>query len=613
MAELPLEKLKGMVSTSADLTSHARGQSERDRDYRDHHQWTREEISILNQRKQPIVVSNHVARKVDAMLGIETQSRVDPKAHPRTPRDEQSADMATKALVFVDDNTRFDAKRTEAFENLVVEGYGGVEVIVEEKRGRPEIGINRLRWEEIFFDPYSREKDFSDAAYMGTQKWMTLDAALELYSPVYQGEEPLEQVLETHLTASQDGETYEDRPQHANGFRWMDRKARRVRVAQMYYKRGGTWYLAIFCGGATIFNEESPYLDDDGKPDNAMILMSAYVDRENNRYGVVRSMISQQDEINKRRSKYLHLLSSRQTVGVKGAVNSVEAMKRELDDPRGHVELNLEAFEDAARAGVKPFEIIGTTDLSVGQAGLLQEAKDEIDQMGPNPSLIGQTQGGASGRAIMAQQQAGMAQLGPVYEVLRDWTLRVYRVVWARIKQFWTEERWVRVTDEAGAVEFVGLNVPQGYVEVVDMQSGQPTLQPQIENKVADMDVDIVMDATPEYATLRHEQFEKLADLMAKGAPIPPEMLIEASSFPDKAKFLQTMKERGAEQQQIQQQLQAMQQQIEQMKAQAEIESKQASAAKDAASAQKIMAEVAETQADTEKTMVETQRLALGY
>jgi hypothetical protein len=48
------------------------------------------------------------------------------------------------------------------------------------------------------------------------------------------------------------------------------------------------------------------------KPDNAIVAMSCYVDRENNRMGIGRDMRSPQDEFNKRRQKLLHMLNNRQ-------------------------------------------------------------------------------------------------------------------------------------------------------------------------------------------------------------------------------------------------------------------------------------------------------------
>lgn len=623
MAQLDLGQLKIMVEQSADLTAEARLRSERDRDYYDGHQWTAEELEALRKRKQPPTVINRIQRKIDAMVGIEQRGRTDPKAYPRNPQDQEAADVATKALVFVDDDTRLDAKKSAAFENMLIEGYGGVEVIVEQvntKRGpRMDVAINRLRWEEIFFDPHSREKDFSDAAYVGTQKWMSLDAALELYEGVYQGDADLEDVLLTSMSSVTDGETYDDRPLSTQTMRWGDKRQKRVRVAQMYYKRKGVWYLAIFCGGGMIYNEVSPYLDEQGEPTNPVILMTAYIDRDNRRYGLVRGMISQQDEINKRRSKLLHQLNSRQTMGVKGAV-SVTAMKAAMARADGHVEVDPAIMDAAREMGMRPFEIIQNQDQVMGQFQLLQESKAEIDLVGPNPSLVGQTSSGASGRAIQAQQQAGLAELAPIYDSLRDWTIRVYRAIWERIQQFWTEERWIRVTDEDRAPEFVGLNVVQGYMQVIDMQTGQPVIQPQVQNAVAEMDVDIIIEDAPDYVSLRHEAFEQLSEMAARGIPIPPEMVIEASSLHNKADLLERLREQqeqaaqgNAQAMQLQQQMMQMQAQLEQMTAQAKAQKDMAGAVKDAAQADKIRAETQGEVADTAKTVVETQRLALGF
>jgi hypothetical protein len=613
-----------MVETAADLTDTARQLSERDRDYYDGHQWTGEELEALKKRKQPPTVINRIQRKIDAMVGIEQRGRTDPKAYPRNPGDEEAADVATKALVFVDDNTRFDVKKSAAFENLLIEGYGGVEVIVEPvrtKQGpRMEITVNRLRWEEIFFDPHSREKDFSDASYLGTQKWMSLDAALELYEGVYQGEDDLEDMLMASMSNVADGDTYEDRPLSQQTMRWGDKRQKRVRVAQTYYRRKGLWYLAIYCGGGIIYNEVSPYQDENGEPTCPIILMTAYIDRDNRRYGLARTMISQQDEINKRRSKLLHQLNSRQTMGIKGAV-SVTAMKAAMSRADGHIEVDPSIMDAAREIGMRPFEVIQNGDQVMGQFQLLQESKAEIDMVGPNPSLVGQTEGGASGRAIQAQQQAGLAELAPIYDSLRDWNIRVYRAMWQRIQQFWTEERWIRVTDEDKAPEFVGLNVPTGGGQIVDIQTGQVQMEPmQRQNAVAEMDIDIMIEDAPDYVSLRHEAFEQLSEMAARGIAIPPEMIIEASSLHNKRDLLERLTQQQeaasqgqAQMMQVQEQMMQMQAQLEQMKAQATAEKDMATAAKMAADADKIRAETQGELADTAKTVVETQRLALGF
>jgi hypothetical protein len=377
-------ELRTMVDVAGELTESSREHSEVCRDYYDSHQWTAAEKSVLAKRKQPILTVNRVKRKIDAVVGIEQKGRVDPRALPRNPQDEQGADVATKALVFIDDLERFDVKRSAFCYNLSIEGTGGIEVCAKEKKGVFDPCLIRLRWEELFYDPFSRELDFSDAGYTGVQKWMTVETAIEFCNGYDHGMEPdeLRSMLERTLHAT--GQTYEDRPAEAAGAQWGDRTKKRIKLAYLYYKHGGAWRLALLCGGGTIYDEPSPYLDENGKPENAMILQSCYIDRENRRYGIVTDMISMQDEVNKRRSKLLHQLNSRQTQGQKGSVD-VAKVKRELALPDGHVE-----YEQDPQSTFPSFQIIPQSDQISGQFELLQESKAEIDMLGPNASLLGQ-------------------------------------------------------------------------------------------------------------------------------------------------------------------------------------------------------------------------------
>jgi hypothetical protein len=593
-AGLGHKDLKRMVETASDETDEARARSEQCRDYYDSKQWTEEERRVLNKRKQPVLTINRIKRKVDSIVGIEQKGRVDPRALPRNPDDEDAADVATKALVYVEDITRFDAIRSAFCYNLAIEGYGGVEVTVREKAAGFDPELTRLRWEEIFFDPFSRDLDFGDAEYVGVQKWMNLDKAIDVANGYDHGLDPkvLSEMLQ-HSMENTSGSTYDDRPASAT-VSWGDKKKKRVKLAHMYYRCEGTWYLALLCGGGVIYNEVSPYLDytdsPEGKPDCAIILQSCYIDRDNGRYGVVLDWISAQDEVNKRRSKALHMLNSRQTMGQRGAVADTKIMKRELALPDGHVE-----YDQDPNSTAPSFQIIPNQDQLQGQLELLQESKGEIDMLGPNASLLGQLDGAQSGRAIIAQQQAGMAELAPFYDNLKDWTLRVYRAMWNRIRQFWTEPRFIRVTDETEGLEFLGVNQPM-MRPVMDPMTGQPAMgpdgqpamepvvdpktgEPILENNVGSLDIDIIIDMTPEYASLQQEEFQSLVELAKSGMmQFPPDVLIEASSLRNKRKIIEKMNDPQA-------------QQAQQAAMQLEMQGKQAEIAKMGAETEKMGAE----------------------
>ena len=598
-----LGRVKGMIEQAADLTQTARAMSEQDRDYYDHHQYSADEVAVLQARRQPILPNNAIQKKIDALVGIEQQGRTDPRAYARRPGGDAAAEAATAALVFVDDATRFDQKKSYVFENMCIEGYGGCEVVVEEKRGQFWVAINRLRWEEIVFDPHSREKDFSDAAYMGYMKWMSKDAAMTALAPIYDGTaDELSTLLDASMRNPQDGETYEDRPFESNSFRWSDKRQKRVRVATLYYLDKGVWHLCIFTAGGFIWTGESPYLDSETqKPANAIELATAYIDRENRRYGPTRAMLSSQDEINMRRSKLLHMLNNRQTIGVKGAVDDVAHMKRELSMGDGHVEVDVEAAMGAAEAGMRPFELIQNQDQVVGQFQLLQESKKDIDQYGPNAALLGSLGSTASGRAIMAQQQAGFAELAPLYDSLRDWQLRVYRAMWSRIKQFWTDERWIRITGQDGSTQFLAFNEQVG-MEQYQREDGIIGLRPIVSNPIAEMDVDIVIDDVQDYATLRQEQFEQMASLAEQGYPIPPEMLIETSSIRNKKEIMEAMNAQNERQNAMQGQM-----------AQLETAEKAAGIEKTRSETQENMSQTVKNLADAQTKSAETNVRLLEY
>src|SRR5689334_24546501 len=94
---------------------------------------------------------------------------------------------------------------------------------------------------------------------------------------------------------TQPTDTYDDRP------RWFDRGRKRVQILEHYYKQGDGWYRVVFSRVGIIEGpQKSVYVDcETRKPECPLILQSLYVDRNGNRYGVVKRYKDLQDEINR--------------------------------------------------------------------------------------------------------------------------------------------------------------------------------------------------------------------------------------------------------------------------------------------------------------------------
>ena len=556
------ERIRKMVREYLDTMEEARDRAALSRDYYDGKQWTKEEIATLRQRGQAPIVFNRIKRKVDSILGVERNRRTDPKAYPRTPRDEQSADIVTQALRFVSDQTRLNNIFSGAFECGMIEGAGACEVIMD---GPEDIRVNLIPWDEFIFDPRSSRHDFSDARYLGVLKWMDADDAVALYPD--KGKE-----IEAGITGSEKAfvadQSVDDKPSSGT---WIDRKRRRVQVCQLYYKQGAEHNYAVVVGSTLVMDGPSYYRDEKGKTVCPIEAFSAYVDRENNRYGVVHDMRGPQDEINHRRSKAVHFLHSRRVMAQQGAVADVAQAKREIARPDGWVEV----------VDPQAVQVLDTAQETTGNLNMLQEAKAEIDLLGPNNALQGKGTEDQSGRAIIAQQQAGLAELAPLYDRFNDFKLRVYRATWARIKQFWKAPKWVRITDDEQATQFIGLNQIN-----VDPMTGQP----QVSNPVAQMDVDVILETGPDTVTLQSEEFEQLAQIMPQLAALPPPYalaLIEASSLPAQRKKKMTeLLSGGGEQSPEAQAMAQKQAEMAERAAMAEIATKESSAALNMAKAQ---------------------------
>lgn len=548
------------VNDSEDLTLQARATAEKCRDYYDSKQWTPEEAAELTKRGQAATVINRIKPKVDGLLGMEKTQRTTAKAFARTPKHAAGADAATEAVRFVLQDNFYNQIRSNALENLCIEGSGGCEVVVKPEGDDWRIMIYPVYWDRMIYDPHSRRKDFSDARYLGQVVWMDFDEAVATYP---EGRDVLSDMIDTNSN------TYEDKP------RWMDSARERAKIVELYYREGGEMKYCCFTrGGYLKAPMVSPYKNEEGETEWSYEFASAFVDRDNNRYGSVLQLLDVQDEINKRRSKALHLMSVRQIRLERGAVEDVNQVRRELAKPDGVVETT---------PGME-FEVLKTGDMAAAQANLLTDAKMEIDSVGFNAAVSGKDQRAQSGIALQARTQAGQTELAPLFDVLRHLDIRVYRKVWNRIKQYWKAEKWIRVTDDEANLQWVGLNKPVTRGEQMLQMAQQQKVPPEqlamleqriaadpmmsevvgTENEIAELDVDIVMADAPDVASMEVEQFQALAEVMKSGAPpMLMDALIESSQIPHKERVLKRLRGEVDIPPQVQQQMEQMQEQLQ--------------------------------------------------
>lgn len=606
-----IEELRRRSEGARDDPRGRRSKSKKAREYYDGPgQLTSEVRQTLRLRAQPPIYTNRIRPAVNGVLGVLEQARSDPQAYPRNPGDQDAADVVTKVLRFIADQSDFANVKLDVADNHFVEGAGAVIVEMD----GDDIVPTQIRWEEFYYDPYSRRHDFSDARFMGIAKWMDADAIRRRWP------ERIREIGDP-LSPSESifSETFEDRGDQGLG--WINSKRRRVLLCEEYALDDGEWKRIVYVAAGVLEYGPSPYNDEKGRPTNPIEATSCYVDLDNGRYGIVDDMMPIQDEINASRSRSLHLMNSRQ-VQYDPQMNGNPA------------DADLARAEAAKADGVLPYgwSLIPTNDMT--QANILrnQEAKGEIERMGPTPAVLGRQEGASqSGRARLVSQQAGLTELARPIGRLSNWELRVYRQMWCRARQFKTDPWFIRITDDTRAPEFVQVNEPiMGPVmqpmaspdgqPMIDPLTGKPAMQQAMgvtgyNNRLAELDVDIILDTVQDTATLAQEVWAELVQLVGQAGGLEAvytpafELMIEASPIPDKTRVIELIKKGRNEQQQNQ--VVALTQQVQQLtqalqeKQQTTAEQSQADTMHKAAQANLANAKAQQTQVETEKSALD--------
>lgn len=471
-------------------------------------QWTREEIAKLRTRKQPVVTSNRIVRKIDAVVGLVERLRQDPKAYARTPKHDEGAELATATLRFVLDNNDWKSKSSRIARAGGIDGIAGIEYdLVPGDQGDPSLEMHIAYGDGFFYDPRSFDEGFTDARFLGVAKWVDAEQAKEIAPDKA---EEIDNLLETGT----DLVTVNEFDREKN---WVNTNEKKLRLVDHWYIKGGKWRWCLYVGSTKLMEGISPFIDEKGKTFPRYRMFSASVDHDGDRYGFVRNLKSPQDEVNHRRSKSLHLLNSKRVISEKGAVDDIEIARREWARPDGWVEINPGLKMEPDQTTLNDFK---------GQLEMLQEAKNEIENFGPNPALIGQGLEDSSGRAIQLLQQAGIAELGPYLSAFKNWKIRVYRDIWNIIQRYWTSERWIRVTDDQNVAQFFQIN------KLTVDQYGRPALV----NAIGSLDVDIIIDEGPDSVNMQGDSMMVLQSLGPQFLQQFPDLAIELSPLPNSVK-----------------------------------------------------------------------------
>lgn len=542
-----------------------RREADRAADYYDGNQLSSETVEKLKERGQPPLVTNLIKPTVDTVLGMEAKTRSDWRVRPEDDDlcpDELAEGLSVK-LKHAEIESRADRAVSDAYAAQIKAGLGWVEVAREHDPFKCPYRVKYVHRREIFWDWRAEQPDLSDARYLIRRRWLELEHAIALmpqYATLFRmltgGWAGFDPLIEADTKLVQSWEIERDTRMSAED--WRDMERLRVCLYEIWYRKwvrgfvmtlpNGTTMeadfnnprhneaivagiarikqatfqkvrLAWYCGPHFLYDVPSPYKH------NQFPYVPFFGHREDLTgvpYGLVRSMISPQDEINARKSKMLWSLNSRRVVTDSDAVLDHGKAAAEVARPDAYVILN------ANRKPQSSFKVEPGGELASQQYQVMQEAKQEIaESSGIHKAMQGQTSGATSGLAINSLVEQGLNTLAEINDNFRYSRRLVGEMLFELVKQSLMQGPSKVTIGEGKSKRVIPLNVP-----VRDPQTGQMV----IVNDVAAVRAKIVLDDIPSTPTYRMQQLQMLTEITKS---LPPNLqafvidfVIEATDMP---------------------------------------------------------------------------------
>jgi hypothetical protein len=510
-------------------------------DYKLYHgtQWTSDEIQALEERKQAVTTFNHIAPAIDAIIGGERQNRPQIRMAGRTLDDEQVAEVKTNLFDYIQYSSNTDDELDKVVLDILVAGRGTMYIEpAENKDGTANIKHRYIDYRDMFIDPISKRDDLTDARYCSYAVYVDSDIVEKMFRKYNSDDMQTDQPFGFESSSEDD--------------LWFEKANRnRPRLINTWYMdEKGDISMAIWVKGKILYSSKKPY-DMNSYP----YVQTTYKrNLDNAPYGLVKSMRSPQEEINKRHSKALHYLNASQVLAEENAFVDWNEAKKTLAKPDGITKL-----QDGALAEGR-VQIVPTAQLADSQIRMMQIAEQKLlSTAGINPAYVGQS--GQYESAKKSQQNIAQAQntLVPFLNKLRILRYDLADKTMKLVSEFFSDEQLVRILNEDGTYAFQPVN----QIQVLD----DGTLL-----KINDMtvdDVDIIIEDAPVGLNEKEEQFMQLMQIQGQTSrPIPMEILLRYSNLKDKyslAKELEGHYNLEMQLQQAQQQMEAMQKEIQRL------------------------------------------------
>jgi len=619
-------------------------------DYYDGNQLDGDTLAALDRKGMGPIQRNITAPLVNVVLGMEAKTRTDWIVSADGDEMQDVAEAMSEKLHEAEREARADRACADAYAGEIKAGLGWVEVSRSNDPFSYPYRVMNTHRREMWWDWRDQTPDLSNSGFLLRKRWYDVDQVCA-YFPQHHDilKASLGDPLQYQLIQAQRGMDLGQSLEEDRGYAFEDYEAwrnferERICLYETWYRRFVRGYVAKSPNGEVIeISVQNPLhlaLISRGllRPQLAVYsklamslwagphkLMDAPVkkrylpyvpfwgyreDRTGVPYGLVRAMLTPQDEVNARLQKMMWLL------GAKRVVMDSDALDLEMQSPQDLLDElarpDAVVFLNRSRLNKDGFNIDDNLALADAQFKVLQDAMQSAQQVvGVFNAMLGRDSSTTAASAINSLVEQGMTALAEINDNYRFARRLVGERLLDLIRDDMIGQPVQVIVGEVGRKRVISLNqrVAANSPEAQAAMQATPEEQAvmQLKNNVAAARLKVSLDDVQSSASYREQQFTMLAEL-TKGLPpnlqaaIAP-FIMEASNLRDRRKIADTLRktmgqaiprtpeeERAAEAQQ--QQAMAEMQQIQREGILMELREREAKVNKLNAEAEKVMAE----------------------
>lgn len=586
-----------------------RQHADRDTAYYDGDQIDAETQDIMQERGQAPIVDNMIQPTINAVLGMQAKSRTDTRVAPET--NETNTEVAEALSVKMKHySVLADAQRakSEAYAEQIKAGLGWIEVARNNDPFGPPVRYQHTHRREIFWDWHDGDSELEKARYLVRKRWSDKDVLAAMF--------PEKADFIERATADRlDWDSYSDPLSSqaysgadslfgsgnfwsVNQLEWLASERQRLCAYEVWYRvyvRGklirlpnnrviefdeqdsqhqaaffagmlqpfeavySKMRVAMYIGPERVFDMPSPYRH---RRFPYVPLFGFRKDRTREPYGLIRAMISPQDEINARKSKMIWLLNAKRVIATPDAVDDHDEARDEISRP--------DAYVIRSKKPGELFDVQDNQPMAAQQFEVMKEAKESIQtSVGVHNATLGRDSGATSGLAINSLVEQDSITLAEINDNANAGFRLADELLLSLIIDDLSdsENENVIVEDESdGSRREVILNQ-----KVIDPNTGMPTIL----NDVTKINVSVVLADTPSTPTFRNQQLNQISDMVKV---LPPQLqaplipfLIDATDLPKRKEMSAILKktlglgdgQADPEKEQLRQQVQQLEMQLQ--------------------------------------------------